>query len=147
MAYSYKSGSANHAFGKLKRDIYQSDYIGKKKGIAMFCHSLCRKNVVYPSYDSKNLFNIRYNTIADNYNILHNNKHNLIIRQYSKNLEDVCIVSSLIPYLKPTPCSEEYPCTPCQNDTPVIIDPFNAILPFYNEYMIDPLGDPCGKSS
>ena len=67
--------------------------------------------------------------------------YNINSIQYNKeNLKSVCTVSPLSPYIAPTPCSQEVPCTPCQNNNLVIIDPQNATTTFYNEYNIDPLG-------
>jgi hypothetical protein len=72
---------------------------------------------------------------------------NLISSQYSiENLKGVCTVSSLSPYIAPTPCSQEVPCTPCQNNNLVIINPQNATSTFYSEYNIDPLGQLFGNS-
>jgi len=74
------------------------------------------------------------------------NKSNLIISQYTKtNLKDVCTVSNIFPYFKPVPCSSDYPCNPCQNDNPVIVDS-SSITPFYHNNIIDPLGELFGKT-
>jgi DNA-binding beta-propeller fold protein YncE len=78
-----------------------------------------------------------------------NNKKTTICKKNKKiitsqinreNLKSVCIVSPLLPYIAPTPCCQEVPCTPCQNNNFVIIDPQNATTTFYSEYYIDPLG-------
>jgi hypothetical protein len=148
MAHAFKTISAKPTFGTLKENLYQSDYINKKKGIITFCNSssTCQKIKVAPSYNTINSFNtgrIGLNRCS----VLRNNKSNLIISQYTKeNLNGVCSVSPLFPYVKPAPCGSEYPCNPCQNNGPVIIDPNNSTTTFYNEYMIDSLGELFGKS-
>lgn len=73
-----------------------------------------------------------------------NNKSGIMLGQYTKEiLLTVCTVSNSMPYIKPTPCSSQYPCIPCQNDTPIKINP-NEV--FYQKYVIDPLGELFGKT-
>jgi hypothetical protein len=148
MAHAFKTISAKPTFGTLKENLYQSDYINKKKGIITFCNSssACQKIKVAPSYNVVNSFNVG-RLALNRCNVLRNNKTNLIISQYTKeNLNGVCSVSLLFPYVKPAPCGPDYPCNPCQNNGPVIIDPNNSTTTFYNEYMIDSLGELFGKS-
>jgi len=137
MAHAFKTISAKPTFGTLQPNLYQSDYINRKKGIIVFCkrECICKNIKVAPSYDIKNSFNLglRFNRL----NNIHNNKSNLIISQYTKeNLENVCTVSPIVPLLENS----------CQNNGPVIIDPLNSTIPFYNTYIIDPLGQLFGKS-
>lgn len=67
--------SAKAAFGTLKNDIYQSDYLNKKKKAVIGCNS--RRCYPYESYFSVN-------------------KYNLIIGQYSKsNLNNVVTVDNI----------------------------------------------------
>jgi hypothetical protein len=149
MAHAFKTISARPTFGTLRENLYQSDYINRKKGIITFCNSpsACQRIRVAPSYNVRNSFNTgRLALTLDKCNILPVNKSNLIIRQYTKtNLKDVCTVSEIFPYFKPTPCSSDVPCNPCQNNNPVIIDPNTATKPFYQQNMIDPLGELFGK--
>jgi hypothetical protein len=150
MAHAFKTISAKPTFGTLKEGIYQSDYINKKKGIITFCKSpsSCKKSKVFSSYDTLNSFNFgRYSFMLKKCNVVTVNKSNLIIGQYTKeNLKDVCTVSALAPYIEPSPCGQDNPCTPCQNNNVVKIDPLNATTTFYNEYIIDPLGELFGKT-
>ena len=148
MAHAFKTISAKPTFGTLRENLYQSDYINRKKGIISFCRSpsscqnTCQKIKVAPSYDKINSFNL--GRFLDRYNVFLNNKTNLVIGQYTKeNLNNVCTVSPLSPYTKPAPCGPDIPCTPCQNNNVVIIDPTNT---FYNDYIIDPLGELFGKT-
>jgi len=151
MAHAFKTISAKPTFGTLKENLYQSDYINRKKGTIAFCKSpsgcqnSCLKIRVAPSYDKINLFNLgRY---LDRRNLFLNNKTNLVIGQYAKeNLIQVCTVSPLSPYMKPTPCGPDAPCNPCQNNNPVIIDPANSTDAFFNIYITDPLGELFGKT-
>lgn len=151
MAHAFKTISAKPTFGTLKENIYQSDYINKKKGIIAFCKtpSTCHKIRIASSYDTINSFNLgRKSVLINKCNVLPVSKSNLIISQYSKeDLNDVCTVSPLSPYIAPAPCGQDNPCTPCQNNNPVIVDPLNASTTFYNEYIIDPLGELFGKKS
>ena len=147
MARAFKTISAKPTFGTLQQNLYQSDYINRKKGIIVFCKRpcICKNIRVAPSYDIINSLNIGFR--LNKLNSLHNNKNNLIISQYTKeNLKNVCTVSPLNPYTAPSYCSNSDPCDPCQNNGPVIIDQLNAINTFYSGYIIDPLGELFGNS-
>ena len=150
MAHAFKTISAKPTFGTLRENLYQSDYINRKKGIITVCNSpsRCQRIRVAPSYNIRNSFNIGLYVLSlDNCNILPVNKSNLIIGQYTKtNLTDVCTVSNIDPNINPVPCSSNLPCDPCQNNTPVIIDPVSAITPFYYTCQIDPLGELFGQT-
>lgn len=112
---------AKPTFGTLKENLYQSDYINRKKAKNMCC---------------TNSFNLRH---CNKVNI---NTTNLIIGQYSKlNLDNVCTVSNGPPPSKY--CSNDNPCDPCQNNTGIVIESTN---PFYWENTIDPLGELFGFS-
>ena len=119
MAHAFKTISAKPTFGTLQSNNSQSDYVNRKKRTVTSCKRslICQKN--------SNLISCQYST---------------------ENLKGVCTVSSLSPYIAPTPCSQEVPCTPCQNNNLVIIDPQNATSTFYNQYNIDPLGQLFGNS-
>lgn len=68
--------SAKAAFGTLKKNMYQSDYLNKKKGVAMACKKHCSNN----NRDT----------------IFLTNKYNLIIGQYTEmNLKDVITVDNI----------------------------------------------------
>ena len=147
MAHAFKTISAKPTFGTLQPNLYQSDYINRKKGIITFCKRpcICKNIRVAPSYEIINSVNLGFR--LNKLNSLHNNKSNLIISQYTKeNLKNVCTVSPLNPYTAPSYCSNSNPCNPCQNNGAVIIDPLNATTTFYNEYNIDPLGQLFGNS-
>jgi hypothetical protein len=69
--------SAKAAFGTLKKNMYQSDYLNKKKGIAMACEKRCTNN-------------------NNGDNIFSTNKYNLIIGQYTEmNLTNVVTVDNI----------------------------------------------------
>lgn len=151
MAHAFKTISAKPTFGTLKENLYQSDYINRKKGILTLCHSVsrCQRIKLASSYNIRNSFNIgRHSQSLDNCNILPVNKSNLIIGQYTKqNLKDICTVSNIVPTIQPPPCgSEFYPCDPCNPNEPIEIQPSTATNPFYFSYQIDPLGQLFGKS-
>jgi hypothetical protein len=147
MAHAFKTVSAKPTFGTLRENLYQSDYINRKKGAIIFCKSpsFCQRIRPAPSYNTRNSFNLgRYTLSLDKCNIFPVSKGNLIMGQYTKeNLKDVCTVSNLIPYIKPEPCGSDEPCDPCQNNTPVLLDPAEI---FYQKHMIDPLGELFGKT-
>jgi hypothetical protein len=137
MAHAFKTISAKPTFGTLQQNLYQSDYINRKKGIIVFCKTpcICKNIKVAPSYDMRNSFNLGFR--VNRLNSIHNNKSNLISSQYTKeNLRNVCTVTTNGPVLENS----------CQNNSPVIIDPVNSTIPFYNDYIIDPLGELFGKS-
>jgi hypothetical protein len=69
--------SAKAAFGTLKKNMYQSDYLNKKKGISINCNRFCKKIDVNSTEFSAN-------------------KYNLIIGQYTEmNLKDVVTVDNI----------------------------------------------------
>jgi len=149
MAHAFKTISAKPTFGTLKDNLYQSDYINRKKGLITFCNTPSKCNKIYksPNYSTYNSFNLgRYQLSLDNCNILPVNKSNLIIGQYTKeNLSNICTIQNIFPYTKPEPCGSNSPCIPCQNNTPVIIDP-SSISPFNFNHIIDPLGELFGTT-
>ena len=143
MAHAFKTISAKPTFGTLRENLYQSDYINRKKGVITLCNSpsRCQRIRVAPSYNIRNSFNSgRYKLSLDNCNILPVNKSNLIIGQYSKmNLTDICTVQNIYPNITPKPDNT------CQNTSNISIDP-NSATPFYQTYQIDPLGQLFGKT-
>jgi hypothetical protein len=148
MAHAFKTISAKPTFGTLRENIYQSDYINRKKGAIIFCtaSSRCQRIKNAPSYNTLNLYNIgRYKLSLDKCNILQVNKSNLIIGQYTKlNLKSICTVSSLLPYSSPHPDQCNSPdCNGCPNSAPITINPDKI---FYEDYIIDPLGQLFGTS-
>lgn len=146
MAHAFKTFSAKPTFGTLRQNLYQSDYINRKKGVITFCKSpsRCQKIKYASSYNTINSFNIgRYTLTLDKCNVLPVNKTNLIIGQYTKqNLQDICTVQNIDPTISPHPDSN------CQNTPPIIIDPNNMSppKPFYWTYQIDPFGLLFGNS-
>ena len=129
MAHAFKTISAKPTFGVIKDNMYQSDYIARKKGAFTFCNipQQCHRLITSDSYSRLNSFNVRkYTTYA--------NKSNLISGQYMKeNLTNVCTVSDIIG-------------SPCQNNTNVKIDPTTATVPYYYTYQIDPIGELFGNT-
>jgi hypothetical protein len=147
MAHAFKIISAKPTFGTLKENLYQSDYLNRKKGKLIFCNSNfnCPKINHNFDYDSIYSYNLgRYSLSLAN--ILPINKSNLIIGQFTKeNLKDVCTVQTINPAISPQPCGTSLPCDPCQINTPIVIDP-SSPNPFYFNYQIDPFGQLFGKS-
>lgn len=145
MAHVFNSISAKPTFGTLQPNLYQSDYISRKKGLNSFCKSKsnpCQRITQASSYDKINSFKLgKYVNSLDKWNIIPINKSNLIISQYAKeNLKGVCTVENIFPYQQPAPCGS---LIPCQNNNPVIINPSDV---FYQKYQIDPLGELFGNS-
>lgn len=147
MAHAFKTISAKPTFGTLRENLYQSDYINRKKGVITFCKSpaSCQRIKLALSYNTRNSFNLgRYTLSVNKCNILPINKGNLIIGQYSNtNLNNICTVSNISPYTKPSPCGVDNECNPCQNNNPISI---NTDDTFYQKYTIDPLGELFGNT-
>lgn len=152
MAHAFKTISAKPTFGTLKENLYQSDYINRKKGIISFCKAsnICPRLRNDSSYYTRNSYNLgRYSLSLDKCNILPINKSNLIIGQYSKeNLNNICTISEINYNVNPKPCCSELPCDPCQNNNLIVINPNDpgSTSPFYYTYQIDPLGELFGNS-
>ena len=146
MAHAFSPIPAKPTFGTLKENLYQSDYINRKKSKIIYCRtpSYCQKLSNANSYGKLYSYNLgRYALSLENCNIIPVNKGNLIMGQYTKlNLQNVCTVSAGPPPSQP--CSSLLPCDPCQNNDPVIIDPSSDT--FYLNYTIDPLGELFGAS-
>ena len=155
MAHAFAPIPAKPAFGTLKENLYQSDYLNRKKAKYAYCRttsSYCNKIKISNSYALINSYNLgRYARNLETCNIIPVNKGNLIISQYAKlNLSNVCTVSNGPP--PKTPCTNDAPCAPCQVNTSVIIDPNASPAtsisshPFYWNATIDPLGELFGAS-
>lgn len=119
--------SSNRTFGTLRQNLYQDDYLTRKKGLNIICNKL--KNKI-SSYNELNSYNWgKYTKTLNNYPILPVNKNNLIIGQYSTtNLNNSC---QIIP-------SNANTCSPI-NIT------YNNLNPFYYSYTIDPYITYCSK--
>jgi hypothetical protein len=157
MAHTFSPIPAKPAFGSMKENLYQSDYLIRKKAKLAYCGSpyYCNKSIIADSYQLLNSYKLEhYYRNLERCKIIPINKGNLIMGQYTKlNLKDVCTVSYGPPPTKP--CgndTEEIPCAPCQNNTDVVIDPnVNPSTnissePFYWNATIDPLGELVGSS-
>jgi hypothetical protein len=154
MAHAFAPIPAKPAFGTLKENLYQSDYLNRKKAKYAYCRtpSYCNKIKISNSYALINSYNLgRYARNLETCNIIPVNKGNLIIGQYAKlNLSNVCTVSYGPPPI--TPCTNDTPCDPCQDNTPVKIDPNVSPAtpisshPFYWNATIDPNGELFGAS-
>jgi hypothetical protein len=148
MAHAFAPISGKPAFGTLKENLFQSDYLNRKKAKFSYCKtaSYCNKIKVAKSYELVNSYNLgRYSRNLETCNIIPINKANLIMGQYTKlNLDNVCTVSHGAPPTKH--CSNINPCNPCQDNTGVVIDPTTATNPFYWNATIDPLGELFGTS-
>ena len=134
---------AKPTFGTLRENLYESDYLNRKKAKYAYCRtpSYCNKIKIPNSYDLINSYNLgRYSRNLETCNIIPINKGNLIMGQYTKlNLKNVCTVSYGTPPTKP--CTN---CDHCQDNTPVLL--VDTTIPFYFNKTIDPLGELFGSS-
>jgi hypothetical protein len=131
------------AFGSLKENLYQSDYIRRKIGKSVYCNapSYCNQIKSANSYNTVNLFNLgRYSRNLQANHIIAINKTNLIMGQYTKsNLEGVCTA------IPTPPCVSIDSCVPCAEKYPVPISN-QDLNPFYWNNTIDPLGELFGNT-
>jgi len=133
--------SGNPAFGTIRQQLNQSDYIARKKGLRTFCSNknICNKLPKSKSYDKINSYNWgKYTASVNNCNgVIPINKSNLVMGQYSKlDLNGVCDVSFAIP------CNT-VDCANICNGIPITSDEYT---PFYAIYNIDPNGSLFGNS-
>jgi hypothetical protein len=147
MTHAFAPIPAKPTFGTLRENLYQSDYLNRKKAKYAYCRtpSYCNKIKIANSYDLINSYKLgRYSRNLETCNIIPINKGNLIMGQYTKlNLKNVCTVSSGTPPTRP--CTNDLPCDPCQDNTPVYLKT-DADVPFYFNKTIDPLGELFGSS-
>ena len=136
------------AFGTLKENLFQSDYISRKNAQITYCNSAsyCNNITVASSYDQVNSYNLGvYINNLSNCNIIPVSSNNLVVGLYSKlNLNGICTVNVGPPPLQPVTSNS------C-NSTPVKIIP-SSTTPFNYSNTIDPLGEefgltPCGVSN
>jgi hypothetical protein len=143
MAHAFAPIPAKPTFGTLKQNIYQSDYITRKKAKLTYCTTpaYCNKVKNSNSYAELNAYNLgRYVYGLDTCNVIAINKGNLVMGQYTKlDLTGICTV------IPTTPCDIINDCEPCSNHTPVPIIATNNI-PFYFNNTIDPIGQLFGTS-
>ena len=86
MAHAFKTTSAKPTFGTIRENLYQSDYINRKKGIINFCKtpSVCYKIRSVSSYNTRHSFNTgRLALSLATCNRWPVNKSNLIIKIYT----------------------------------------------------------------
>jgi len=130
--------SGNSTFGKLNENLYQSDYISRKKSQLTYCNSssYCNQITSATSYSQINSYNLGvYVNSLVSCNIVPVNKGNSVVAQFSKlNLNNVCTVNKGSPPLQP------FTYASC-NPAPVIINPTSNSPPFYITNTIDPLGE------
>lgn len=131
MAHAFQIIPAKPAFGTIRQNMYQSDYIKRKNAISTFIN----KKSANKNYDTKYLLNKgKYYFRINNCDVLPINKSNLIAGQYTKmNLEDVCSISAF---------------DASQNDCETICHPvsLNKEVVFYENYVIDPCGQLFGRN-
>ena len=146
MTHAFAPIPAKPTFGTLRENLYQSDYLNRKKAKYAYCRtpSYCNKIKIANSYDLINSYKLgRYSRNLETCNIIPINKGNLIMGQYTKlNLKNVCTVSNGTPPTRP--CTNDLPCDPCQDNTPVVL--VDTDVPFYFNKTIDPLGELFGSS-
>lgn len=150
MTHAFAPIPAKPTFGTLRENLYQSDYLNRKKAKYAYCRtpSYCNKIKIANSYDLINSYKLgRYSRNLETCNIIPINKGNLIMGQYTKlNLKNVCTVSNGTPPTRPCGTGTvDLPCDPCQDNTPVYLKT-DADVPFYFNKTIDPLGELFGSS-
>ena len=148
MSHAFSPTFAKPAFGTYKENLYQSDYLNRKKAKHTYCitPAYCNKLTTATNYAFINSFRLgRYARGLETCNIIPVNKGNLIMGQYTKmDLKDVCTASNGPP---PTmECGNDAPCDPCQNNSPVILNQSTNTTPFYWNTTVDPLGNLYGRS-
>jgi hypothetical protein len=164
MAHAFAPIPAKPTFGTLRKDLYQSEYLARKTGALIYCNSKkakCGKLRVAKDFREKLLFSKGKDFInglrCSKFNIPVGHS-NLIIGQYSKlNLKPVC---SVIPnqtnianlcYDNST-IALNNPYSFCDlggNEVqinPNLHDPSGNLVPFYQQYYIDPCGELFGNS-
>lgn len=143
MAHAFPPIYAKPTFGTLRENLYQSDYIKRKKGKITVCNSpsYCNRITNSDSYEKRNSYNLGiYARSLENCNVIPVNKGNLIMGQYTKlDLKHVCTV------IPTTPCTDINTCGNCDNGNPVKIDQSSS-TPFYYDNTIDPAGELFGSS-
>lgn len=139
MAHAFKTIPAKPTFGNIRPNMFQSDYIKRKKALSTFQSKIINKKCYSNSYDAKYLLNKgKYYYGINNCDMLPVNKSNLIAGQYSKmDLQDVCDITTFSATIDPSENDCIDGCTSVQLDPSVI---------FYENYVIDPCGQLFGKS-
>ena len=135
MTHAFAPIPAKPTFGTLRENLYQSDYLNRKKAKYAYCRtpSYCNKIKIANSYDLINSYRLgRYSRNLETCNIIPINKGNLIMGQYTKlNLKNVCTVSNGTPPTRPCGTGTvDLPCDPCQDNTPVVLE-LDTTIPFY----------------
>ena len=146
MAHAFTPIPAKSAFGTLQENLYQSDYLNRKKGKLSYYRgpSYCNKNKNQNSYNNINSYKLgRYANNLKTSNVIPVHKWNLIVGQYTKmNLTNVCTISNSPPSTQPC---DNIPCDPCQNNTSPGVK-IQFLEPFYLTATIDQLGELFGNS-
>ena len=128
------------AFGTIKENLFQSDYISRKNAQLTYCNSssYCNNITAANSFKQVNSYNLGvYINNLNNCNIIPVSNNNLEAGLYSKlNLNGICTVNAGPPPLQP------FTSNSC-NSTPVQIIP-SSTIPFNYSYTIDPLGEEFG---
>lgn len=137
MVHAFKTIPAKPTFGNIRPNMFQSDYIKRKKALSTFQSKIFKKKSSY-SYDTKYLLNKGKYYGINNCDILPVNKSNLIAGQYTKmDLQDVCDITTFSSTIDPSENDCIDRCTSVQLDPSVI---------FYENYVVDPCGQLFGNS-
>jgi hypothetical protein len=156
MAHAFAPIPAKPTFGTFRKNLYQSDYINRKKAKLIYCNSkdTCGKILVAADYKERALFKTgrdAINLLRCSNAVIPINKANLIMGQYTKlDLNRVCTVLNTTNYsasdcLKHINDTDINIINGCPNNSPVIIDP-SSTTPFYQSNIIDPCGYLFGNS-
>jgi len=151
MAHAFAPIPAKPTFGTFRKNLYQSDYINRKKAKLIYCNSkdTCGKILVAADYKERALFKTgrdAINLLRCSNAVIPINKANLIMGQYTKlDLQPVCTVLNTTNY-KAGDCLKNI--TGCPNSNPVLIPPAVTIpaQSFYQNNIIDPCGYLFGNS-
>ena len=140
MAYAFGT-PAKPTFGNLRENLYQCEYIDRKKGKLLFCNNInfCNRLRNADSFNQINLYNKGlYAYRLKKCPILPCSKDNLVVGQYTKlDLKDVCVA------INEEPCSDSISCTPCENKDNFTI---NLNTSFFLSNTIDPKGQLFGNT-
>jgi len=156
MAHAFAPIPAKPTFGTFRKNLYQSDYISRKKAKLIYCNSkdTCGKILVAADYKERALFKTgrdAINLLRCSNAVIPINKANLIMGQYTKlDLNRVCTVLNTTNYsasdcLKHINDTDINIINGCPNNSPVIIDP-SSTTPFNQSNIIDPCGYLFGNS-
>lgn len=139
-----------YAFGNINKEMYQSDYISRKKNKLICCNTVpaCNRNPTCTKGYNKSYSNLYAFKKCRKYHTDMIASHtNLVTGQYSKiNLEGVCQTMYQPSCVNTNNCGSK-----CAVPFRMVIDSVNGrwmsgTSAFYNDVIVDPLGQLFGNS-